>query len=108
MYHGHIISDHFLNFSTNFTEKERDDLLRINVSLFEAIEVLDTMNTQTTPQHLCTKFTRVSLYTSTMHWTCVFVQLLEQCCFRGFCTGNPTRNTGVLQIKIKKTQTTAF
>ena len=107
LYHIHISSDHFLNFSTNFTEKERDYLLRINVSLFEDTEIQDMMNTQITLQHLCTKFSRVSLC---IHPQCIV--LVHLCNYLGNAVlevsvqENPTRNTGVLQIKIKKN--TAF
>lgn len=54
LYHSHIVLDDFLKFPTNFTEKERDHLFRINVSLFEAMEIQDVMNTQSILQHLCT------------------------------------------------------
>lgn len=63
-YHSHIVSDHLLNFSTSFTEEERDHLLRINASLFEATEIQERMTTQITLQHLHIKFCTVGLYIS--------------------------------------------
>lgn len=66
-YHSRIISGRLLNFSTSFIEEERNCLLRINVSLFEATEIQDRMNAQVTLQHLCTKFCKVSLCMHLQH-----------------------------------------
>lgn len=49
MYHSHIISDNFLIFPTKVAEREH--LLGINVSWFEATEIQD-MKTRITLQHL--------------------------------------------------------
>lgn len=102
LYHSHIVLDDFLKFPTNFTEKERDHLLRINVSLFEAMEIQDMMNTQSILQHLCTKFSRARFCTHPQRIGLVHLYShLSKAFSEVSVQENPTRNTGMLQIKIK-------
>lgn len=89
MYHSRIISNHFLIFPTTVTEREH--LLGINVSLFEATEIQD-MKTQITLQHpgikVCIHPQHIGLLHLYKHLSNTISEVSVQ--------ENTTRNTGLL------------
>jgi len=105
---AHYFSSLF-KFFYQLYRKERPHLLGISVSLFEATEIQDMMNTRITLQCLCTKFSRVSRCVHPQHIGLVHLyNHLSNTVSEVSVQENPTRNTGVLQIKIKIKNNTCF